>query len=209
MGKRHAGQAQAQNSNKSKRRNNNVKAVLRAGAAGGGTSKADAGLPDYFKRRREADQAKARQREAALVSEGSRAKAERGMDVDVHAHVLADAQRQDGTTGLAMEEDTSVRDSLAESLSALQASSSSSSRVDRPSPIDPLISTPLQRLAASASSSSSISAYAPQEEMRRDAALSGKKDNSSKAYMKELRRVIELSDVLIEVLDARDPLACR
>lgn len=34
-------------------------------------------------------------------------------------------------------------------------------------------------------------------------------DNSRKAYYKEFRRVVELSDVVIQVLDARDPLACR
>ncbi|PNW75595.1 hypothetical protein CHLRE_12g533050v5 [Chlamydomonas reinhardtii] len=34
-------------------------------------------------------------------------------------------------------------------------------------------------------------------------------DNSRKAFYKEFRRVVELSDVIIQVLDARDPLACR
>jgi len=32
---------------------------------------------------------------------------------------------------------------------------------------------------------------------------------SKKAYAKELKKVIEASDVLIEVLDARDPEGCR
>lgn len=41
-----------------------------------------------------------------------------------------------------------------------------------------------------------------------DAALAVK-DSSSKAYARELRKVIDLADVLIEVLDARDPLGCR
>jgi len=34
-------------------------------------------------------------------------------------------------------------------------------------------------------------------------------DNSKKAFYKEFKRVVELSDVVIQVLDARDPLACR
>ncbi|KAJ9530208.1 hypothetical protein QJQ45_023474 [Haematococcus lacustris] len=34
-------------------------------------------------------------------------------------------------------------------------------------------------------------------------------DNSRKAYYKEFRRVVGLSDVIIQVLDARDPIACR
>jgi nuclear GTP-binding protein len=35
------------------------------------------------------------------------------------------------------------------------------------------------------------------------------KDMSKRAYMKVLQEVIENSDVIIEVLDARDPLSCR
>ena len=35
------------------------------------------------------------------------------------------------------------------------------------------------------------------------------KDNSHKAYMKILNSVIETADVVLEILDARDPLNCR
>lgn len=34
-------------------------------------------------------------------------------------------------------------------------------------------------------------------------------NQSKKAYAKELKKVVEASDVLIEVLDARDPEGCR
>ena len=34
-------------------------------------------------------------------------------------------------------------------------------------------------------------------------------NQSKKAYMKELKKVLESSDVVIEVLDARDPEGCR
>jgi nuclear GTP-binding protein len=34
-------------------------------------------------------------------------------------------------------------------------------------------------------------------------------NQSKKAYAKELKKVVEASDVIIEVLDARDPEGCR
>lgn len=35
------------------------------------------------------------------------------------------------------------------------------------------------------------------------------KDNSKKAFYREFKKVVELADVVIQVLDARDPLSCR
>lgn len=43
----------------------------------------------------------------------------------------------------------------------------------------------------------------------RDAALTGEKDNSKKAYLREFKKVLENADVVLEILDARDPLGTR
>lgn len=44
-------------------------------------------------------------------------------------------------------------------------------------------------------------------EMRESAITT--KDNSRRAYYREFRKVVEAADVILEVLDARDPLGCR
>lgn len=43
----------------------------------------------------------------------------------------------------------------------------------------------------------------------KDAALTGEKDNSRKAYFREFKKVLENADVVLEILDARDPLGTR
>jgi nuclear GTP-binding protein len=47
------------------------------------------------------------------------------------------------------------------------------------------------------------------ERASRDLALIGKRDNSVKAFMRDMKNVIDNSDVLLQVLDARDPQGSR
>jgi nuclear GTP-binding protein len=52
-----------------------------------------------------------------------------------------------------------------------------------------------------------------EEELREDEAIidpnARAMNQSKKAYAKELKKVVEASDVVIEVLDAKDPEGCR
>ncbi|UZJ54633.1 hypothetical protein CBS101457_003953 [Exobasidium rhododendri] len=43
----------------------------------------------------------------------------------------------------------------------------------------------------------------------KDLTLSGKRDSSTRAFMKDVKNVIDSSDVILQVLDARDPLGSR
>jgi nuclear GTP-binding protein len=46
-------------------------------------------------------------------------------------------------------------------------------------------------------------------EMEQDLAVTGGRDNSRKAYFREFKKVLTEADVILEVLDARDPIGCR
>jgi len=47
------------------------------------------------------------------------------------------------------------------------------------------------------------------EEKEQKAQMYNLKDGSKRAYFKEFKKIVEMSDVILEVLDARDPLGCR
>lgn len=42
-----------------------------------------------------------------------------------------------------------------------------------------------------------------------EALTSGKRDDSRRAYYREFKKVVEAADVILQVLDVRDPLGCR
>lgn len=63
--------------------------------------------------------------------------------------------------------------------------------------------------SATAEGASSSSSFSPYEHLNQGSFHGGTKDSSVKAYGRHLRSLIEQSDVLIEVLDARDPMGSR
>ncbi len=63
--------------------------------------------------------------------------------------------------------------------------------------------------ALAASSFTFTSAPSSGENPFTDPALTGGRDSSLRAYIAQLRKLITESDVLLQVLDARDPMACR
>ncbi|KAE8220676.1 hypothetical protein CF319_g5836 [Tilletia indica] len=64
-------------------------------------------------------------------------------------------------------------------------------------------------LAASGDQQTDLDAFLASATSASGSSSSGKHDASLKAYFRELKKVIALSDVLLQVLDARDPLGSR
>jgi nuclear GTP-binding protein len=165
-------------------------------AGGAGSGRKDTGLPQFFKARRLAPLPGAKDKAAQpQLSKTARRKLQAAKRhaaqnggaamMDVEEEEDAEQQRVDAVM------DADFAD-LQSSLHALNAQL--------------LAPRPPPRFEAAAQDADELEGFA---RAALDPALTGRKDSSSRAYMRELRKVLELADVLLEVLDARDPLGCR
>lgn len=168
--------------NKNKDRRSAARQQQRNGSGlhlGGAAPKKDAGPSDYFKHRKRQQQDLIRQMQAAK---------QRDEDGDLNMEGSAQEQEEHAAGGL----------------HPFTFAMGSSSALD-----DAATDDALATAAATTSTTKGTATSFEMEKAARDLALTGKRDSSAKAFMKDMRNVVDNADVLLQVLDARDPLGSR
>ena len=158
------------------------KPLVPGGGSGGGGKK-DAGLPSFFKHRKEAFA------RAAAAAQNDASEQELADDVAVGSGIQG--------KGKMKAEDSDMID---EETPAAGASSKTLSEG---------ILQQAQDTSNSSFTFTSSTSTNPFDSASIDPALTGHRDSSLRAYMSQLRKLISSSDILLQVLDARDPLSCR
>ena len=77
----------------------------------------------------------------------------------------------------------------------------------RQNQVDQLRGQSLESLVSSAKRKTAM--FEKSQDIQQSVTEKGLTDKSAKAYYKEFRKVVEAADVILEVLDARDPMGSR
>lgn len=144
---------------------------------------------------------------ASLVNKG---KARQLQNIQ-RQQAAAQRQRLNGTTGAANQHDMEMDDSVtgAEGSAAAAARLRNEIAGAAASSNSQDFDSRNEYGASATADDDDPEAFFSKSGLQLDPTLTGRRDSSIKAYMRELRKVVDNADVLLEVVDARDPLGCR